>query len=63
MLTAAEIESLRENIRLGLELMRIASVRDDAMARGATTAELQEIEEKMESLRGVLKANDSRQRR
>jgi len=63
MLTAAEIESLRENIRLGLELMRIASVRDDAMARGATTAELQEIEEKMESLRVVLKANDSRQRR
>jgi hypothetical protein len=63
MLTAAEIESLRENIRLGLELMRVAWARDDAITRGATTAELQEIEVKMESLRAALKANDSRQRR
>jgi hypothetical protein len=56
MLTPAEIESLRENITL-------ASARDDAIALGATTAELQEIDAKMESLRAALKANDSRQRR
>ena len=47
MLTPAEIESLRENTRLGLELMRIALARDDAIARGATTWGLQEIEAKM----------------
>jgi hypothetical protein len=63
MLTPAEIESLRENMRLGLELIRVASARDDAIARGATTAELQEIEAKIESLRAALMANDSRQRR
>jgi hypothetical protein len=40
--------------------MRVASTRDDAIARGATTAELQEIEAKMESLRVALQANDSR---
>jgi hypothetical protein len=35
MLTPAEIESLRENMRLGLELIRVASARDDAIARHA----------------------------
>ena len=60
MLTPAEIESLRENLRLGLELMRAASARNDAIIHGATASELREIEAKMESLQAALKANDSR---
>jgi len=40
--------------------MRIASARYDAIARGATTAELQKIEAEVESLRVLLKASDLR---
>ena len=60
MLIEAEIQSLRQNLRLGPELMRVASARDDAIARGVTAAELQAIEAKVESLRAALKANDPR---
>ena len=62
MLTPAKIESLRRSLKLSLELMGVASTRDAAIARGATAAELQEIEAKMESLQAALKANDSRRR-
>jgi chaperonin cofactor prefoldin len=57
-LTPGEIESLREDSRLSLEAGRILLALRKAKSRGATAAQLEELETKLRALEAEIKAND-----
>jgi hypothetical protein len=57
-LTPAEIESLREDKRLALEILRVLRAIEEARLRSATLAEIEELETKLKALKIQEKAND-----